>query len=436
MAGLRDVTLACARRVPERPARASSRSSSATLPQRGHRRAGARAAQEAVAREVAAAGRRGSRARALRAPLRADGRAAQRLRRAARLRVDDLALTTSTSEGLGKVLAGMDIGPGDEIVTSSDEHPGLIGPLIAARQRGAEIRRCRSRSSPTRSARAPRSVACSHINWRTGEVAPETLADTGVPVIFDGAQGAGAVPVDVGKLGCAVYAAAGQKWLCGADGTGMLYIAPEFRERVRAIAPAYICFEDASRGFESELKPDARRYDTPALAARSSPSASPRSASCATPTWARCSRAGPRWRPGSRSGSRPTAARSRRAGTRRSSPGRTTTPRRRATASRRPASSCATSRHAVRARLGRRVVERGRPRPAARALSRPRAPRGLDAERRRAPPSTGTTAPLTKLAAGDSRCATTSATSAPCAGAPERVQLAPAQRRGSRRSAR
>ena len=53
---------------------------------------------------------------------------------------DDIALTTSTSEGLGKVLAGMDIGPGDEIVTSDEEHPGLIGPLIAARERGAEIR--------------------------------------------------------------------------------------------------------------------------------------------------------------------------------------------------------------------------------------------------------------------------------------------------------
>ena len=46
----------------------------------------------------------------------------------------------------------------------------------------------------------------------------------------------------------------------------MLYIAPEFRDQVRAIAPLYISFEDASLGLESELKSDARRYDTPALA--------------------------------------------------------------------------------------------------------------------------------------------------------------------------
>ncbi len=46
---------------------------------------------------------------------------------------DDIAVTSGTSAGLGAVLAGMDIGPGDEIVTSEHEHPGLLGPLIAAR---------------------------------------------------------------------------------------------------------------------------------------------------------------------------------------------------------------------------------------------------------------------------------------------------------------
>ena len=107
------------------------------------------------------------------------------------------------------------------------------------------------------------------MNWRTGEIAPAALADVDVPVILDGAQGAGAIPVDVVKLGCAAYAAAGQKWLCGADGTGLLYLAPAFRDRVRAMAPSYLSFEDASLGFESSLKPDARRHDTPSLSRES-----------------------------------------------------------------------------------------------------------------------------------------------------------------------
>ena len=44
-------------------------------------------------------------------------------------------MTTSTTMGIGAVLAGLGLGPGDEIVTSDSEHPGLIGPLIAAASR-------------------------------------------------------------------------------------------------------------------------------------------------------------------------------------------------------------------------------------------------------------------------------------------------------------
>ena len=183
--------------------------------------------------------------------------------------VDDIALTTSTSEGLGKVLAGMDIGSGDEIVTSDEEHPGLIGPLIAARERGAAIRAVPFAQLADAVRPGTTAVACSHVNWRTGEIAPAALAEVEVPVILDGAQGAGAIPVDVVKLGCAAYAAAGQKWLCGADGTGLLYVAPAFRDRVRTLAPSYLSFEDASLGFESPLKADARRHDTPSLARES-----------------------------------------------------------------------------------------------------------------------------------------------------------------------
>ena len=101
------------------------------------------------------------------------------------------------------------------------------------------------------------------MNWITGEVAPAELADVPVPVILDGAQGAGAVAVDVRALGCAAYAAAGQKWLCGADGTGLLYVQPEFGERVRTIVPGYSAFEDASRGLDSTFRAGGRRFDAP-----------------------------------------------------------------------------------------------------------------------------------------------------------------------------
>src|SRR3954470_9873959 len=177
--------------------------------------------------------------------------------------VADVALTTSTSEGLGAMLAGMDLGPGDEIVSSDQEHPGMLGPLKAARDRGVDVRLVPFAELANAVGATTTLVACSHVGWISGEVAPAELAEVGVPVILDGAQGAGAIALDVGEMRCAAYAAAGQKWLCGADGTGLLYLQPEFAERVRTVAPTYFSFEDASQGLDSALRAGARRLDTP-----------------------------------------------------------------------------------------------------------------------------------------------------------------------------
>ena len=140
---------------------------------------------------------------------------------------DDVAVTSGDERRARGVLAGLDLGPGDEILTTDSEHPGLLGPLIAARHRGASVRAVPIASWPRRWA-PRRRWSPPRTSWITGEIAPPELAEVGVPVILDGAQGAGAVPVDVLALGCVAYAAAGQKWLCGADGTGMLYLQPEF----------------------------------------------------------------------------------------------------------------------------------------------------------------------------------------------------------------
>src|SRR5215207_5447863 len=179
--------------------------------------------------------------------------------------VEDVALTTSTSEGIGAVMAGMDLGPGDEIVSSDQEHPGVIGPLKAARDRGATVRLVPFGELANAVRATTTLVVCSHVGWVSGELAPAELAQVDVPVLLDGAQGSGAVPLDMAALNCAAYAAAGQKWLCGADGTGMLYVSPRRRDRIRPVAPSYISFEDTGRGLESPYKDDARRYDTPSL---------------------------------------------------------------------------------------------------------------------------------------------------------------------------
>src|SRR4051794_1278895 len=178
----------------------------------------------------------------------------------------DVALTTGTSEGVGRVIAGFGLEPGDEVVTADDEHPGLTGPLAAARAMGVAVRAVALADVADAVGPQTKLVACSHVSWATGSYAPAGLAEIGkeVPVLLDGAQGFGAVPLDVEALGCAFYTGSGQKWPCGPVGSGALYVAPAWRDRVAVLAPHYAALADASRGLDAELAPDARRFDAPA----------------------------------------------------------------------------------------------------------------------------------------------------------------------------
>jgi selenocysteine lyase/cysteine desulfurase len=182
----------------------------------------------------------------------------------------DLALTTSTTEGVARVLLGLGLRTGEEIVTTDEEHPGVLGPLLAQRVRGVEVRLAPWAEVADAVGPRTRLVVCSHVSWRSGRFAPlDALAASGVPVLLDGAQGAGAVPVDVAALGAAAYAAAGQKWLCGPEGTGLLFVSAALRERMRPPAPGYVNLAEPGAGLDAEPWEDARAYDTPALPAAS-----------------------------------------------------------------------------------------------------------------------------------------------------------------------
>ncbi len=175
----------------------------------------------------------------------------------------DVALTTCTSEGMAQVIGGLAFSRGDEIVTSDEEHPGLLGALSAARElHGVEVREVPFAELANAVGPRTRLVACSHVGWVSGSLAPVELAELDVPVLLDGAQGVGAVPVDVHALGCDAYAGAGQKWLCGPDGTGMLWVSPELRERISVSRRGYANLAEPNAGLDAGLQEDARRFDT------------------------------------------------------------------------------------------------------------------------------------------------------------------------------
>jgi selenocysteine lyase/cysteine desulfurase len=199
---------------------------------------------------------------------------AERLRgayaRALACEPSELALTTCTSEGLATVIEGLGLREGEEILTSDEEHPGLLGALAAARElRGVSVRMAPFERIAEAVGARTRLVACSHVSWMTGRIAPAALRELDVPVVLDGAQGVGAVVTDVRSLGCDAYAGAGQKWMCGPDGIGMLHVTPALRERLRVSRRGYANLADPGSGLDARMHEDGRRYETFALSAES-----------------------------------------------------------------------------------------------------------------------------------------------------------------------
>ncbi len=177
---------------------------------------------------------------------------------------EEVALTGATTDGVNAVISGLDLRPGDEVLTSDEEHPGLLAPLaMARRRRGIELRVAPFAELAHAVGPDTRLVACSHVGWQTGRVVDaRALADSGAPVLLDGAQGLGAVEVDVAALGCDFYAASGQKWLCGPIGSGYLYVRPDRIDELAPAAPSYETLSDPLHPLDLALRDGAARFDS------------------------------------------------------------------------------------------------------------------------------------------------------------------------------
>jgi L-cysteine/cystine lyase len=176
---------------------------------------------------------------------------------------DEVALTGSTTDGVNTVLAGLDLRPGEEILTTDEEHPGLLAPLGRARKaRGVAVRAVPFARIGEEVSSATRLIACSHVSWVSGQLVDvEALRASGVPVLLDAAQALGAIPVDMRALGCDFYAASGQKWLCGPEGSGCLYVRGDRIDDLLIPWPGYGSVADPNDALELTPAAGAARFD-------------------------------------------------------------------------------------------------------------------------------------------------------------------------------
>jgi L-cysteine/cystine lyase len=185
---------------------------------------------------------------------------------------DEIALTHNTTEGINLIISAFDWHRGEEIVTTNAEHGAILLPLFLVQQRyGVVIRTANLEENPVKAVQEQisaktRLIAVSHVSFSSGELLPvaeivQLAHRHGIPVLVDGAQSAGAIPIDFKELDIDYYSLPGQKWLCGPEGTGALYVKKENLADLKQTFIGLSSVEEfhIERGFR--LPDSARRFE-------------------------------------------------------------------------------------------------------------------------------------------------------------------------------
>ena len=177
--------------------------------------------------------------------------------------VGELAATGSTTDGVNAALAALDLGPGDEVVTSDEEHPGVLAPLGALRERrGVSVRVVPF--AELAAAVGPRHPAGRHLarlvahglgRGRARRSPPptrwccSTAPRASAPCPSTCASWAATSTPPRGRNGCAAR-----------TGSATCTCAASSRRACPPPGPSYGNLADATRALEFELQPDARRF--------------------------------------------------------------------------------------------------------------------------------------------------------------------------------
>jgi L-cysteine/cystine lyase len=191
---------------------------------------------------------------------------------------ETIALTHHTTEGMNIVTWGLNWRPGDEVVTTTIEHAGGLYPLYVLRARQGVVLRFADvglgddplpaieRALTART----RLLVVSHVSYSSGARFPlreivQAAHSRGIMVAVDGAQSAGVFELDLNALEVDFYALPGQKWLCGPEGTGALYVRPD---RLADLQPTFVGYSSFQRhDWQGHYlpSPGAARYHTGSL---------------------------------------------------------------------------------------------------------------------------------------------------------------------------
>lgn len=168
---------------------------------------------------------------------------------------EELAITRNASEALQIAQLGIDLKPGDEVVTTNQDYGRMLDTWEQrVRRDGIKLTKISFPVPPPSMADlaerllaamtpATRVVHFCHITNLTGQIFPvKRICDEarrrGIRTIVDGAHAFAHFPFTAADLGCDYYGTSLHKWLLAPIGTGFLYVRRENIESLWPLTPA------------------------------------------------------------------------------------------------------------------------------------------------------------------------------------------------------
>ena len=209
-------------------------------------------------------------------------REAARTQLAAALRVtpEEIVITRNTSEGNNMISTGLNLGPADEVLVFSDNHPSNLNAWrVKAKRFGFTVTSVQQvtphpgieyyvdafRKAITSRTRV---VAVTHVSSNDGALFPvnELCAlarEVGALSLVDGAQSFGVLDVDLSAMKPDFYTGSAHKWPCGPKEIGVLFVAQAVQDK---LTPSVVSLYGGAVGASKTLEAYGQRDDA-ALAA-------------------------------------------------------------------------------------------------------------------------------------------------------------------------
>ncbi len=168
---------------------------------------------------------------------------------------EEVALTHTATEGMNLILWGLNWQPGDEVITTNQEHVASLAPLSLIKNKyGINIKYLQVPYGNDYDEQdlldnfkkyiTPRTrlLVVTHVSFSTGITFPlkklaQICHENNMYILVDGAQGAGVASLDVHDFDIDFYSIAGRKWLLGPEGIAALYVA---RRRISEVDPTFV----------------------------------------------------------------------------------------------------------------------------------------------------------------------------------------------------